>query len=244
MLRKRQDGFTLIELLVVVSTIALLVGILVPVLGEARAAANATVCLSNMRQMGLATTSYATDNKSMLPTIGMSHGISVHDPQGSWFFQLQDYADTGLLAACPDDVSPYFKTPEPLSNRLRTVSFGTNYYLTGLLPSFERFVSIDAVPTPSNVSHAFEIAELGEFASADHVHPELLLLYATDADTLRPEAEKMYQIDRHKNKPNWNFLDGHAEPLAMEETLLLDPASTFGNLIWQYNIHDPTVGKR
>jgi len=57
-----RHGFTLIELLVVISIIALLIAILLPALGAAREAARAAACASNLRQLGIATMTYANDH--------------------------------------------------------------------------------------------------------------------------------------------------------------------------------------
>ena len=54
-------GFTLIELLVVIAIIALLIGILLPALGEARRTGRLAICLANMKQLGTATHSYSAD---------------------------------------------------------------------------------------------------------------------------------------------------------------------------------------
>lgn len=61
--RRTRRAFTLIELLVVIAIIALLISILLPGLGQARKAARTTVCLSNMRQFGVALLNYASDWK-------------------------------------------------------------------------------------------------------------------------------------------------------------------------------------
>ncbi|TVQ31572.1 MAG: prepilin-type N-terminal cleavage/methylation domain-containing protein [Phycisphaeraceae bacterium] len=62
----RRNGFTLIELLIVISIIALLIGILVPVLGTARDAARQAVCGANLRQIGIASESYIGSNRGDL----------------------------------------------------------------------------------------------------------------------------------------------------------------------------------
>ncbi|MEL7471752.1 MAG: prepilin-type N-terminal cleavage/methylation domain-containing protein [Planctomycetota bacterium] len=67
--RDARDGFTLIELLVVIAIIALLIGILLPALGRARDAAQVAKCLSNTRQMSLAMTYYANENRDWYPLI-------------------------------------------------------------------------------------------------------------------------------------------------------------------------------
>lgn len=58
----QRKAFTLIELLVVISIIALLIAILLPALSSARDSAKKSQCLSNLRQLAIATQAFASDN--------------------------------------------------------------------------------------------------------------------------------------------------------------------------------------
>jgi prepilin-type N-terminal cleavage/methylation domain-containing protein len=118
-----RKGFTLIELLVVIAIIAILAAILFPVFAQAKAAAKKTACLSNMRQIGMATEIYNQDydfyyaqskQSSAQPNIDDADG-SIEDPDnGSIFAKLLPYTGFGSssdedrmkqqkLFACPSD---------------------------------------------------------------------------------------------------------------------------------------------
>jgi prepilin-type N-terminal cleavage/methylation domain-containing protein len=60
-------GFSLVELLVVIAVVALLISLLLPALGQARKAARADVCRSNLRQFGISGAAYASDFGNKIP---------------------------------------------------------------------------------------------------------------------------------------------------------------------------------
>ena len=85
-------GFTLIELLVVIAIIALLMGIIVPVVGLVREHGAETVCRSNLRQMTMTLKTYQVDNDGFFPPAGaLFHSDRSFDPP---------YDDRGTFKAC------------------------------------------------------------------------------------------------------------------------------------------------
>ncbi|MEM7624656.1 MAG: type II secretion system protein [Planctomycetota bacterium] len=90
-LRRRSPGFTLIELLVVIGIIAVLVGILLPVLAKVRGAGKATVCMSNMRSMAQATIAYSLDHDRNFPQPATETGLPTADQQPAIWFNALDY---------------------------------------------------------------------------------------------------------------------------------------------------------
>ncbi|MCH7720283.1 MAG: type II secretion system protein, partial [Planctomycetes bacterium] len=76
---RRHPAFTLVEILVTISIVALLVGILIPTLGDARRQAKGSVCAGNLHFVGLASAMYLDDHA------GAYWPSYVQDDGGRWW---------------------------------------------------------------------------------------------------------------------------------------------------------------
>ncbi|QOV91457.1 DUF1559 family PulG-like putative transporter [Humisphaera borealis] len=82
-----RHGFTLVELLVVIGIIALLISILLPSLAKAREQGNKLKCMNNLRQLGMAFTMYANENKDYYPAAAV-WATSTREEDWIWFEEI------------------------------------------------------------------------------------------------------------------------------------------------------------
>jgi prepilin-type N-terminal cleavage/methylation domain-containing protein len=186
-------AFTLVELLVVISIIALLIGILIPTLGNARMSARKVVDLAVARQLKIAYINHAEDNKSMV-----LFGFLRDDPATGKPVMARDASGdpiTGLAAQrYPWRLLPYldykssflYQNLEDYEAEFLDPSFDFSYQLSAS-PSFglnQGFVggSSDSDGTPS-IEHPRTAQVFGSSwyvrRITDPSHPERLISFAT-----------------------------------------------------------------
>jgi len=205
---EHRTGFTLIELLVVIAIIA----ILFPVFFQAKEAAKATACLSNMKQIGLSLTLYQQDSDDQIFFRTVSQNSVGRTRVGNptfmsktvnpgwyyeelWYNLLNPYIKSNKMWACPSDAQP-------------TASADT----TGALTVLRSYIVSSAIEdlSSSQVSSSAQTIAITEkwSAKADTWVDQM------DGDMLPQQLNAMEMntpANRHSGGMNSAFFDGHAK---------------------------------
>ncbi len=112
-----RKAFTLIELLVVIAIIAILAAILFPVFTQAKTAAKKTTSVSNMKQIGLASTMYLSDNDDMMMPLyhynPTDTSFSTNQGFTHWGLLLLSYTKNRQILLCPADTQDDLTVRDP-----------------------------------------------------------------------------------------------------------------------------------
>lgn len=208
-------GFTLIELLVVIAIIAILAAILFPVFAKAREKARQTVCLSNMKQIGLGLMMYTEDYDETYPPYGNNNGVYHFvdaaagigtTPAGTvipnFLGSLTPYTKNWQIYACPD-LAPYKGDPPYKDN-------STGYYGNSVVMS--RTMAV--IPNPSEIVY---IQEGGDLRSTAYYRPNQQGVSASGAlEYLNWHSRGYYGPNEvydvvHNGGGNLCYVDGHAK---------------------------------
>ncbi|MCE5240844.1 prepilin-type N-terminal cleavage/methylation domain-containing protein [bacterium] len=197
-------GFTLIELLVVIAIIAILAAILFPVFAKAREKARQSSCLSNLKQIGLATLQYVQDYDETMPhhqRVGCS--ITVQS-------QIQPYLKNLQIWVCPSQSANYFyywDNPTGTGPVTGIVgSYGWNLRLGSVgIGTGSGIVRLGAVQSPS---------EIGMWAdcqpSLTHLQDNTYYMTACPHN----DGGNMVYVDGHAKWQNKNYMRPRWQPMS------------------------------
>ncbi|MEO8614329.1 MAG: prepilin-type N-terminal cleavage/methylation domain-containing protein [Luteolibacter sp.] len=191
-------GFTLVELLVVMAVIATLAAIAASVALNIRKNALAVKCGANMRQLGMASLLYATDNGMKLPNTSHSRKAGGK----SWTLTLQAYSSGTVTFKCPCDED---------SDRVYT--YVINDFLTPN-PAGAPDIDYSGLANIANPELTLLFGEASQgYQNSDHFH------FSDYRGEAIPPAvfEEQIAVKRHSGKANYLFADAHVEPLSWKD---------------------------
>lgn len=207
----RRGGFTLVELTVVVAVIALLTGLLLPVLAQARERARSAGCASNLRQIGLALRAYVDDHDGAYPASPLTAAVEIEsdaeereDPS-EWDEAIKPYLRSKPVFRCPSDPSPveFFEMSYTLNASFIGISEGAVSY-----PS----QTILAADRRNTLLNQDQPALFAWWKWQGHLWPPRA------APDPTPAAARDLALDRHGDGLSFLFADGHVRHLTFRLT--------------------------
>jgi len=196
----------LIELLVVIAIIAILAAILFPVFARARAKAEETDCLSNVKQIMLSVKMYADDHDGLVPA--------------RWF----DVTGVGDYTTFMDQIYPYVRNDqificrsvgEPVFDARSPLGLSTNYAPNEHHFTMYGYPGVDAdwgfVANPVQ-NRYYKFAEVPNPAQTMYLGEPLYPGYETKCPFCEGLVTAYNGIgDQHNEGSNVGFCDGHAK---------------------------------
>jgi len=218
-------GFTLIELLVVIAIIAILAAILFPVFLQAREKASASACMSNMKQIALATTMYADNHDNCIVPRFMWYGKRYH----FWPELIRPYVKTWGVHRCPSRkrIASLKEEGDPdiPGGWGRYGGIGCNH--PNICPILSS-VRMSAIRRPSKT---IVFADSGKVSNPEnHDDPDGWIeeypydMFRTPDNKPFFDTQPVRVVGRHSGRANAAFLDGHASSMRPSEMGFQYPA--------------------